>query len=415
MTTPQEAPVPARQDDRLLHPSEALEIVLANVPDMPVIETPLTEASWKILARDFVAPEDHPPFPAATMDGYAVVAEDASPWREVIGVQAAGSVLDLEVTPGVAAKIMTGAPIPQGADAVVPVEETEPAEDHVIIHQQNVNRGQNIRPIGVDVSKGEQLLEAGTLLGPAEIGLLAAFGADPVQVRRTPRVSVISTGDELIEPDAPIAPGQIRDSNRFSLIAALQQAGAQVVWSGMGPDDRRALEDTLLARLDQSDIVITSGGVSMGELDLVKAILGDLATVHFRRVFVKPGKPLNFATIGEKIVFGLPGNPVSALVSFQLFIRPALAKMTGQRDRQTPEVPVRILEEVHPVDRIEYQRCVVQVTQEGQLVARPTGPQASSRLMSLVGANALLIVPPADAPYAAGSMLNAIMIGPLAR
>jgi molybdenum cofactor synthesis domain-containing protein len=415
MTTPQETPVIAPQGDRLLHPSEALEIVLANVPDMPVIETPLTAASWKILAHDFIAPEDHPPFPAATMDGYAVVAEDASPWREVIGVQAAGSVLDLEVTPGVAAKIMTGAPVPHGADAVVPVEETEPAEDHVIIHQHNVKRGQNIRPIGVDVSKGEQLLEAGTLLGPAEIGLLAAFGVDPVQVRRTPRVSVISTGDELMEPAAPIAPGQIRDSNRFSLIAALQQAGAQIVWSGMGPDDRRALEDTLLARLDQSDLVITSGGVSMGELDLVKAILGDMATVHFRRVFVKPGKPLNFATVGEKIIFGLPGNPVSALVSFQLFIRPALAKMTGQRDQQTPDVPVRILQEVHPVDRIEYQRCVVQVTQEGQLVARPTGPQASSRLMSLVGANALLIVPPAGAPYPAGSMLHAIMIGPLSR
>ena len=238
------------------------------------------------------------------------------------------------------------------------------------------------------------LLPAGTVLGPAEIGLLAGLGFTPVPVRRRPRVSVLSTGDELVEPGEPVGPGQIRDSNRFSIVTALESAGADVVWSGKGPDERDALERVMRERIAESDVVITSGGVSMGELDLIKAILGDLATVYFRRIFMKPGKPLNFATVGETLLFGLPGNPVSALVGFELFVRPALAVMAGRDPNVTPRVNVTLQQETPPTDRIEYQRAIVSVSDEGRLIARTTGGQASSRLASFLGANAFLVIPP---------------------
>jgi molybdenum cofactor synthesis domain-containing protein len=344
-----------------------------------------------------------------------VVAADSSPWREVIGAQMAGSMIDVEVTDGTAVRITTGAPVPRGADAVVKVESTEPAEDHVIIHQELVKSGENIRGIGADVRRGDVLLSEGTVLGPAEIGLLAGLGKTPVNVHRRPRASVLSTGDELVDPGQPIGPGQIRDSNRFSLVAALLTTDAEIVWSGKAPDQRDALEALLRERIADSDVVITTGGVSMGELDLVKAILGDLATVHFRRLFMKPGKPLNFATVGETLIFGLPGNPVSAIVGFEVFVRPVLAIMAGRRQTEAPRVPVTLAAETQPADRIEYQRAVVRVAEDGRLVATVTGSQASSRLLSLAGANALLVIPPRDEPYRAGERVEAVLLGaPLA-
>lgn len=396
--------------DRLRHPDEARATVLAAAWPLPAERVPVAEAAWRVLAEDIVAPEDHPPFPASTMDGYAVIAHDSSPWREVIGVQTAGSVLDAEVTEGVAVRITTGAPVPRGADAVVRVENTEEAEDHVVVHQEHVTAGENIRPVGSDIAKGARILEAGTVLGPAELGLLASLGLTPVPVARRPRVSVLSTGDELVDPGEPVGPGQIRDSNRFSLLAALATVGAEIAWSGKAPDQRADLERLLRERIADSDVVITSGGVSMGELDLVKAILGDIATVHFRRVFMKPGKPLNFATTDHALIFGLPGNPVSALVSFELFIRPALAVMGGRRDIDRPRVRAMLAEATDPTDRIEYQRARVTVDASGRLVARGTGSQQSSRLESFVGANAFLVIPPRDARYEAGEIVEAILL-----
>lgn len=405
-------PTDRRTDDldRLRHPDEARAIVLAHARPLPAEQVSLAAAAWRVLADEVVAPEDHPPFPASTMDGFAVVAHDASPWREVIGVQTAGSLLDLEVSEGMAIRITTGAPVPPGADAVVRVENTEEAEGHVVIHQETVAPGENIRPVGSDIARGVRILASGTILGPAELGLLASLGLTPVPVARRPRVSVLSTGDELVEPGEPVGPGQIRDANRFSLMAALTAAGADVVWSGKAPDLRDDLERLLLERIAGSDVVVTSGGVSMGELDLVKAILGDIAAVHFRRVFIKPGKPLNFATAGDTLIFGLPGNPVAALVSFELFIRPALASMAGRRDIDRPRVPVVLVDGTTPTDRIEYQRARVTVDASGKLVARTTGSQQSSRLESFVGANAFLVVPPRAEPYAAGDVVEAVLL-----
>ena len=396
--------------NRLRQPDEALATVLARVRVLPTERVGLAAAAWRVLAEELIAEEDHPPFRAATMDGFAVVAEDDSPWREVIGEQTAGYVLDAEVTPGTAVRITTGAPVPRGATAVVPIEMTEPADDHVVVHQQAVAPGLNIRPIGADLRRGGTVLTAGTVLGPAELGLIAGLGFVPVPVRRRPRVSVVSTGNELVEPGEPVGPGQIRDSNRFSLVAALTDAGAEVVWSGKAPDAREELRRLLIERIAASDAVLTSGGVSMGELDLVKGLLSELAAVHFRRVFMKPGKPLNFATAGDTLIFGLPGNPVSALVSFELFIRSALAVMVGRRPAERPRVPVILAEDVQPADRIEYQRASVRVDADGRLVAVTTGGQASSRLASFVGANALLVLPPRDRPYQAGERVEAVLL-----
>ena len=396
--------------DRLRHPDEAREIVLSHAGLLEQELVPITEAHWRVLAADITAASDHPPFAAATMDGYAVLAADSSPWREVIGVQTAGSMIGLEVTDGTAIRITTGAPVPAGADAVVKVESTEVADDHVIIHQDEIKSGENIRRIGADIQKDALVLPAGTVLGPAEIGLLAGMGLTPLPVRRRPRVSVLSTGDELVDPGDPIMPGQIYDSNRISLVAALKAEGADVVWSGKAPDQRQALQAFFRERIADSDVVITSGGVSMGELDLTKAILMEIADVHFRRVFLKPGKPLNFATSGATLIFGLPGNPVSALVGFEVFIRTALAKMAGKREIDRPRVTVTLTEDTPAGDRIEYQRATVTIDSKGGLWAASTGNQASSRLASFIGANALLVVPPRDTDYRAGEQVEAMLL-----
>ncbi len=386
-------------------------MVLAQARLLPVERLPLAAAAGRVLAEDLVAEENHPPFPAATMDGFAVVAADDSPWREVIADQTAGYVADVEVTPGTAVRITTGAPVPRGATAVVPIEATEPTEDHVVVRQHDVVPGQYVRGVGADVRAGDRVLAAGTVLGPAEVGLVAGLGVVPVPVRRRPRASVLSTGDELVEPGEPVGPGQIRDSNRFSLVAALADVGAEVVWSGKAPDDEASLRRLLEQRIAASDVVLTSGGVSMGQRDLVKALLDELATVHFRRVFMKPGKPLNFATADDTLIFGLPGNPVSALVSFELFVRPALRLMAGRADPDHPRVPVTLCHDTPPTDRIEFQRARVWADEEGRLVAATTGGQASSRLASFVGANALLVIPPRDDPYRAGERVEALLLG----
>lgn len=399
--------------DRMRPPDEARAIIDRHVIRLPPETIPLSEASHRILTHNLIAPEDHPPFPASTMDGYAVSADDSSPWREVIGEQHAGTIVDVEVTDGYTVKIMTGAPVPRGANAVVPVEATEIAEDHVIIHMEDVQPGANIRPVGSDVRRGDLVLPAGTMLGPAEIGLVANMGVNPVTVSRRPRVSVLSTGDELVEPGELPGPGQIRDSNRFSLVTALLGEGCEITYAGRAPDKRGQLEAFLRERIATDDVVITSGGVSMGELDLVKAILFNAPeiTLHFRRLYLKPGKPLNFATSGAALIFGLPGNPVSSLVTFEVLIRPALRQMTCAREIDRPTVPVVLEHEVQASDRVEYQRGIVSVAADGRLVARNTGPQQSSRLASLVGANALLVIPPRESSYTAGETVRAMMLG----
>lgn len=396
----------------MVHPDEARAIVFANLRRMPIEPVSLTEAAWRVLGEDLVATEDHPPFAASTMDGYAVVAEDPSPWREIVGHQTAGHVAPIEVHIGTAAWITTGAPLPPGADAVVPVESTELAEDHVIIGYDGLKPGDYVRPVGVDIGRGSVVLERGETIGPAEIGLLAGLGVSPVRVARRPRVGILSTGDELVDPWVQPKPGQIRDSNRFSLAAAVAEAGGDVVWSGRGADDMDSLRESLERLIAECDVVLTSGGVSMGDLDLIKPLLLELADVKFRRIFMKPGKPLTFATAGDTILVGFPGNPVSAIVGFEVFLRPALRWMQGSSQIDRPRVQVALKQRAQPSDRIEMQRGVVSVC-DGKLTARPTGSQASSRLSSFVGSNALLVIPAGTEPLEVGDQVEALMTGPI--
>lgn len=400
--------------DRMRTPDEARRIIEAHLSLLPTERVPLTEALGRVLAEDITAPIDHPPFPASTMDGFAVLAADPSPWREVIGDQPAGIMISAKVHDGQAVRIMTGAPIPTGADAVVPVEDTSPNEDHVVIHAEDISPGTNIRPVGSDLKQGDRVLADGTRLAPAHIGLLAGVGVAKVPVRRRPQVSILATGDEVMEPGTKLRPGQIYDSNRFSLSAAVLEAGGVIAWSGIVPDNREQLEALLRERMETDDIILTSGGVSMGELDLIKAILFDApdVSVHFRRLLLKPGKPLNFATRGDTLIFGLPGNPVSSLVTFELFLRPTIAIMSGDTVPDRPRVPVTLSSTAAPSDRIEYQRARVYVAPDGTLVGSSTGPQQSSRLASFVGANALLVIPQRDRAYEPGETVDAMLLAP---
>lgn len=346
------------------------------------------------------------------MDGFAVISGDDSDTRTVLGSGLAGAVPEQDVRSGYAARIMTGAPVPDGADAVVPVENTEEANGGVRILQAHVRSGDNIRPIGSDMVKGEEVLPGGVRLNAPYLGLLASLGHSRVEVGGRPKVAVFSTGDEVVAPDVEPGPGQIRDSNRFTLAFAAKEAGAEVVINRHVPDEESALRQAFSDALEAADVIITSGGVSMGDRDLVKALLGDFAEVHFRRVFMKPGKPLNFATAGDKLIFGLPGNPVSCLVSFHMFALPALSVLQGLSEVEHQTISVTTTSPVQPSDRIEYQRAVIVSEPDGRLSAATTGPQQSSRLQSFAGANGFLIVPPVDEELPAGSVLEAILYAP---
>jgi molybdenum cofactor synthesis domain-containing protein len=398
--------------DRMLHPDEARDIVLRFAKPLAPENVALEDAGERVLARALVADVDLPPFRASTMDGYAVIHSDSMESREVLGSGFAGTESGLVVQSGTASKIMTGAPVPEGATAVVMVENTRSESSSVAILQHHVAEGENIRPVGADMRAGDELVAGGSILGPAEIGLLASLGHDTVLVGRRPRVAIMSTGDELVAPGETPGPGQIRDSNRFSLAVAARRAGAAVVLNRHVVDTEPELRKAFTEALKVADVIITSGGVSMGDRDLVKGLLGDLAEVRFRRVFMKPGKPLNFATIGDQLLFGLPGNPVSCLVSFQMFVRPALLVMQSAPAEVLPTVDVEITHDIDSTDRIEFQRAVVWAGLDGRLMARNTGSQMSARLASFIGSNAFLIVHPSETTFRPGDRLSALMIAP---
>ncbi len=410
---------------------DALATVLEQAMPLPVEVVPLLEAQDRILANDLFAGEPLPPFPASIKDGFAVIAADGPGVYPVVGEATAGRLPDFALTAGTVAYITTGAPVPPGADAVVMVEETEAVADvegrqdelsRVHIHAQ-VTPGTDVRRVGIDVSKGDQVLAAGDRLGPAEIGLLATIGETKVGVHRRPRVAILSTGDELVEPDGTPGPGQIRDSNRYTLAAAVSAEGALPLDLGIAGDSQSALERAVERGLAEADILLTSGGVSMGDLDLIKPLLEHAGTVHFGRIRMKPGKPLTFATAlvnGEtKLIFGLPGNPVSSLVTFHLMAVPAMRKMAGWPDPHLTRVQA-FLSQPLPLDpeRPEYHRAHLswdnsQNGGQGGFVALSTGSQASSRLLSMRTANVLLELPQGEGVLAAGESVPALMIGDL--
>jgi molybdopterin molybdotransferase len=290
------------------------------------------------------------------------------------------------------------------------VEDVEQAEETVTV-PGGLRPGVNFHAVGADLRRGEPVVGRGTPLGAAELGLLAALGLDSLSVHRRPRVALMSTGDELVEAGRPVGPGQIPDSNRWALLAALGEAGAAVELLGIAPDQPGPLRDLVVDALERNDVLVTSGGVSVGTHDLVKPLLESLGEVHIGRVKLKPGKPFTFATLPEgRLAFGLPGFPVSSLVTFEVFVRPALRRMQGFTRLQRPALPVRLDYDARAAgDRTEYQR--VALARDGsELVARTTGSQSSSRLMSLVGAQALVRIPPGDEGVPRGTVVEALIL-----
>jgi molybdopterin molybdotransferase len=368
----------------------------------------VTRALGRVLAEDFQAPIDVPPADNSAVDGYAVASADIPPSgaRElrVVADLAAGSVWPAALAVGQALRIMTGAPMPAGADTVYPQEAVTRDGDRVRIGP--LAKGANVRMRGEDVEAGAIVLEAGTVLRPQEIGLVTSLGAWQISVRRRPRVALMSTGDEVAEPGTPRRPGQIYDANRFTLRGSIEQCGGEVIDLGIVPDDR----DTLRARLREAsrgaDIVLTSGGVSVGVYDLVKEVLTEVGAVDFWQVAMQPGRPLAVGSIGGAAFFGLPGNPVASLLSFMLFVRPVLYKLAGRRTLFPESWQARTLEALpKKVGRTEYKRGVLRFSNSAWEV-RTTGPQGSGILFSMVAGNCLIVLDEDRGDVAAGELVT---------
>ncbi|MBG0826336.1 molybdopterin molybdotransferase MoeA [Planomonospora sp. ID67723] len=368
--------------------------ILNTVRTLAPLELELEQALGTTLAEEVTSPVPLPPFDNSAMDGYAVRAEDvagAPVTLPVIDDIAAGDGRLHALGPGMAMRIMTGAPMPAGADTVIPVEWTDGGTARVVIGR-SAPKGNAIRTAGEDVRPGEPVLPEGSVIGPAQLGILAGVGRRRVLVRPRPRVVVISTGAELAEPGTPLAPGQIWESNSYTLIAAVREAGGEGYRAGIVADDAARFIDQLDAQLVRADAVITSGGVSMGAYEPVKEALGPLGTVRFERVAMQPGMPQGFGVVGEDQVpvFTLPGNPVSSFVSFMLFVRPALRKMRGLPSGPTPTVPAVTSAPLRsPAGKRSYLRGVL----GPQGTVAPVLRQGSHQLAALASANALIVVP----------------------
>jgi molybdopterin molybdotransferase len=394
----------------LIDADDAAALVLEHTPVLGIEKVALAHCVGRVLAEDLVATASLPAFPSSAVDGYAVRAADAGKQLRVVGESAAGRPFDGKVTPGNAVRILTGGVMPDGADCVAMLEDVEEQGDLVTV-PTSLKAGGNFHAPGADLRAGERVLAAGEQLGPAELGLAAALSFPRLPVFRRPRVALMSTGDELIEVGGKPARGQIVDSNRWALLAALREAGVEVKSLGIGPDEADALRKLVFDALREVDVLVTSGGVSVGTHDLIKPLLESLGDVHVGRVKLKPGKPFTFATLPEgKLAFGLPGFPVSSLVTFEVFVRPALRKMQGFTQLQRSTLRVRLGYDARATaDRTEYQR--VTLRREGaELVAVTTGSQSSSRLMSLAGAHALVRIPPGDQGFKAGTTVEAMIL-----
>ncbi|MFN2271048.1 MAG: gephyrin-like molybdotransferase Glp [Anaerolineae bacterium] len=381
----------------VLSVEEALARILATVHVLEAERVELLQAAGRVLAESVAADRDIPPLTNSAMDGYAVRGVDleAQPLirLQVIGEVAAGYVSDLVVEAGQAMRIMTGAPVPAGADTVVRFEDTESDDDAVVI--LNVpHSGANVRQAGEDVRAGQVVLEPGAVLRPQEIGMLAAVGCAAVAVVRRPRVAILATGDEVVPPDQPPGPGQIRDANSYTVAAQVQEAGGVPLLLGVACDREALVRQGMREALERkADFVITSGGVSVGDFDLVKQVLAAEGKMHFWSLNMKPGRPLAFGVVDSIPLLGLPGNPVAAMISTELFARPALLKMQGFADWSRPTVRAHLAQPIARKDgRRHYLRVQLRETESGY-EATLTGDQGSGILNSLIQADGLAIIP----------------------
>jgi molybdopterin molybdotransferase len=390
--------------------------ILESVAPLPPVTVALAEALGLATAEPVTATEPVPPFANTAVDGYAVQAADTAgasagaPVRlQVVGELPAGRAPTVSVGAGEAIRIMTGAPVPGGADAIVMVEDTEVDGDSVLVGRP-AQPGDHVRPAGGDLAPGAGVFPAGTVLGGAHLGVLASLGYAEVKVVRRPRVAVMSTGDELTPAGEPLSPGRIRDSNRPMLLALVAQAGCEPVDLGIARDEEADISGRLERAVATCDALVTSGGVSVGDYDLVKAVLDRMGDLRWYQVAIKPAKPLAFGLVGGKPAFGLPGNPVSSHVSFELFARPALLQMMGHAHRFRPVAQAEAAEDLRrrPDGKLHLDRA--RIWREGgrQLVSR-TGVQASNVLSAMALANGLALIP--DGPgVAAGDRVEVMVL-----
>ena len=399
---------------------EASDRILAGIRPLELERVPLRDAFGRVLAEDVTSPIDHPPWDNSSMDGYAVRAADVAFATEsnpvtlfVLETVRAGQRPTQSVAPRTAIRIMTGAPVPEGADTVIRVEDTDGGEKKVAIRDAR-DAGRNVRPRGEDLRAGAVALSRGTVLGAAHLGVLASVGCALVPVHRRPRVAVLASGDEIVDVDqydAVLSGERIVSSNSYTIAAAARAAGAEIVDLGIVGDDPAAYE----ARISTArgcDLLITSGGVSVGAFDFTKDVLESLgAELHLWRIRMRPGAPLGFGTQNGMPWLGLPGNPVSAMVTFELFARPLIRKQHGETKIFRRTLDVRTLEEILLAAPLtHFFRAIVEWDADGP-VARLTGPQGSGVLTSMARANALLVVPPERHVVRAGETLRAILLG----
>jgi len=390
----------------MLSVDAARQRMLDTIPVLPSERREILECMGYVLAEELHATENIPPFDNSAMDGFAVRAADVKDATQenpavlsVIEMIAAGYAPTKRVAAGQASRIMTGAMMPAGADAVVMQEVTQQDADKVKIFE-SIDKAGNVRFTGESVAEGHQVMGKGKHLRPPEVSMLASLNCADVSVYRKPTVAIVSTGDELLLLGDPLEPGKIRESNRYGLYAQVEEAGGIPIDMGIAPDDEAEIERIFRAALAKADALITSGGVSVGEHDFVKSVLERLGEINFWRVAMKPGKPQAYGIAEGKPIFGLPGNPVSSLVVFELFVRPALLKMAGHTDLLRPTFKATLTESITNRDgRVNYMRAILKAS-DGQYTAETTGPQGSGILHSLVLANGLITIP-------TGTTLNA--------
>ena len=401
----------------VLSVEEALDRILATVDVLEPERVGLLEAAGRVLAEAVAADRDIPPLTNSAMDGYAVRGMDVADAQEgapvrlrVVGEAAAGHVSPLQVAPGTAVRIMTGAPVPAGADTAVRFEDTRPDGEWVEVLKAT-STGKNVRQAGEDVRAGQVVLEPGKVLRPQEIGMLAAVGRVEVAVVRRPRVAILATGDEVVPPDQVPGPGQIRDANSYAVAAQVQQYGGVPLLLGVARDReelvRRGMREALAQR---ADLIITSGGVSVGDFDLVKQVLAAEGEMHFWSLNMKPGRPLAFGVVSGVPLLGLPGNPVAATISTDLFARPALLKMQGFTDWSRPTVRARLAQPIRRKDRRPHNHRVRLRRADVGCEATLTGDQGSGILSSMVQADGLAIIPEETDHLHAGTEVEVILL-----
>ena len=402
-------------DEPMRSVEEVRASILAEVKPLEPFELPLIESYGCVLAADMSAGSDLPPFASSAMDGFAVRAADIEAATvdqpvtlRIVGRAVTGRRPDAAVARGEAVRIATGAPIPEGADTIVPIEHAVVQAESVLVLRVFAE-GASVRPTGQDASTGQLLVPAGRRLGGPELGLLASAGFGAVPVHPRPRVAILSTGDELVEPGRPVAYGQIRDANSYTLFGAMREAGAAPFLGGIVKDDVDELRDSVLGLVSRADVFASSGGVSVGERDVVKTAFFRRGDVAFYRVAMQPGMPQGFGNVEGRPYFGLPGNPVSVFVSYELFIRPALLKMMGRRDLLRPEVQAELVDELRgPANKAVFSRVRVR-RDRGRWVAESTGGSQSNLISTVARANGLAIIPVGQDVAKAGERVRVML------